>query len=271
MRLPIISHLVLKIVFACYLAVIAVIMTAVPQRQSPPTSEDKSALTSLTTEIEKLKTVLDRWNNAQMFFIILTAIAAAGLVVTGRGLISGGRKLATAQEHLSQLKDQIAEADSRAKNLEIAHAQNSAAQANVRAKQLEVTAEELKKENLEIQRKLALRFLTLSEQQSLVAELNQYGGHAIQITTLGDAEASSYGGDFIVVFRNAKWAVQHNTIGVLSPPLYGIICKVSAHPDAAVNAILDAFQRLNLRITTVRVPTPQESFIDLIVGLKPLT
>jgi hypothetical protein len=192
------------------------------------------------------------------FFGFLAAI----LVIAGWFI--GNRASDLEQAQLTQFRT---DADTK-----IAAANQIAAQANEHAKQLEGETERLRSQNLEIQRKISPRFLTTVERETILEGIHRFPGHQIIIDRLGDAEAALYGDSIINVFEQARWAIQRNNIGVFLPPTYGIVCRISLHPDAAVQAVLEAFRKAKIDITLQDVPAaPQDSWIDILIGLKPLT
>jgi hypothetical protein len=270
------GYLVMMLVWQIAITPTTIITMA--QQQTTPTaarsnqdnSDNVSEIKPREVEIKTRKVSIDRWNNAQIAFIVLAAIAASGLVVTGIVLTSKGKKLTTVQDELSIIKDQNAAADSRAKSLLIAEAQNSAAQANEKAKQLEKQTEELKNQNLEIERRINPRFLTTAEQQTILDSIAPFRGHQIIITRLGDGEAGPYGDRIVSMFQKAGWGVQVNPVGLNSPPTYGVVCRISARPDAAVNAVLASLQKAGIKPIVQEVPTQQDSWIEMLVGLKPI-
>jgi len=152
----------LAIVFVWQIAIIPRTVMTMAQQQTTPTavhsnqdnSDNVSEIKSREAEIKTRKESIDWWNNWRIAFVILGAIAASGLVVTGIVLNSKGKNLSGIQDELSKIKDRIAAADSQAKSLQIAQAQDSAAQANEHAKQLGRETEELRNENLELQRRI---------------------------------------------------------------------------------------------------------------------
>ena len=153
----------------------------------------------------------------------------------------------------------------------IATANQAAAEANQRAKQLEKQTEELKSQNLELARKIAPRFLTTREKETILKAIQPFSGHFIILTRLGDGEAGPYGDSIIAIFQKAGWAIQLNQVGFYSPPSYGIICRVSPHPDDGAKAVIEAFKNANLSLTLQEVRTAKDnSWIDVLVGLKPV-
>jgi hypothetical protein len=266
--------------FVWQIALIPTIVTVMAQaqttqmavRSSKESGDTVSEMKSLAQEVERHKGSIDRWNTARIVFTIIAALAATGLVVTGVMLNSKGKILSKAQDDLSILKDAIAAEDSRTKAVQIAEAQKAAAQADEHAKQLEKQTEELRSQNLELQRRINPRFLTSTERQTILDGIRPFRGHQIIIARLGDAEAGQYGDSIIALFEEAGWAVQRNNIGVYIPPTYGIICRISLHPDDAVRALIQSFHNAKIKIELQEVPAaPQNSWVDIMIGLKPIT
>jgi len=150
-----------------------------------------------------------------------------------------------------------------------AEANRAVAQANERANQMELQTEELRKENLEIQRKINPRFLTASEQKSIIDAITPFRRHQIIITKLGDGEAGPYGDSIIAAFQKAGWRVQVNYVGITSPT-YGVVFRISAHPDIAIKAAFADFQNVGVKTSIQEIPTQDDSWIDMLVGLKPV-
>lgn len=154
----------------------------------------------------------------------------------------------------------------------IAAADQIAAQANEHAKQLEADTEKLRNENLEIQRRISPRFLTARERDVIFDGIRPFRGHQIILTRLGDGEAGPYGDSIIAVFQQAEWDVQVRSVGVFVPPTYGIICRVSPRTDSAVKALIGSFHKANIGIEVQEVPAaPQDSWVDIMVALKPIS
>ncbi|HVS86641.1 MAG TPA: hypothetical protein VHF01_00315 [Candidatus Acidoferrum sp.] len=214
--------------------------------------------------LEALLTSLDNW---AALFIAFVVIGVAGeLVVHLLYSRASARLIAfqhaeeqTLQTEMSRLGSITAEAN------------KAAAQANERANQMEVQAEELRRQNLEIQRKINPRFLTTTEQQTILDAIRPFRGHRIILTRLGDGEAGPYGDSIIGIFQKAGWTVQVNNVGMYMPPTYGIVCRVSTHPDAAARDLIAAFAKAKIELTIQHVDAaPEDSWIDMLVGLKPV-
>lgn len=214
------------------------------------------------SHLEALLTTLDHWT---AFFAFLVVIGVGGEFVVhilySRG---SGRLIALQHTEEQQLQAEISKLSSTT-----AEANKVAAQANERAKQMEVRAEELRNENLELQRRINPRFLTKAQQAVIRDGIQPYRGHPIIVMRLGDGEAGPYGDSIIALFEEAGWVVQKNYAGIYVPPTYGIICRVSAHPDAAIRALVAAFKTAKIELTLQEVAAQQDSWVDMLVGLKP--
>jgi glycine/D-amino acid oxidase-like deaminating enzyme len=198
-------------------------------------------------------------NNWILGFAALFGVLAALLVVAGWFI--GARVSALEKNQLAQFRT---DAETR-----IAAANKTAAQANERATQMEAQTEKLRNENLEIQRKLAPRFLTAEERALILDAIRPYRAHRFTMTKLGDAEAGPYCDSIVALFEEAGWVASKSYSGMVAPPPYGVILHVSAHPDAAVRALIDSFRRAGIKITLQEVVTRDDSLIDILVGLKP--
>jgi len=150
-----------------------------------------------------------------------------------------------------------------------------AGKANERGKELEnqnlklaIKLEEEKEKRLEIERKLAPRFLASRQRAAMLWSLRAHANYRITITRLLEAEAGSYADQISDVFKDAKWDVQFQYIGTLSPPVYGLQCKISSRPDSACEAVRSAFARAGIRLTLVNDGTLRNN-VELLIGLKP--
>jgi hypothetical protein len=216
-------------------------------------------------QLETLLTSLDHWT---AFFTFLVVFGVAGeLVVHIRYSRVSGRLIALQHVEEQKLQAEIARLSSAS-----AEANKIAAQANESTKQTELRTEELKKENLELQRRIANRFLTENQKTEILQSVKAYKGHVIIITRLGDAEASAYADSIMSTFEQAGWAIQINNVGMIAPPRYGIVCRTPLHPDPAIRSLITAFEKARVELTIEEVPTAtSDSWVDMLVGLKPVT
>jgi uncharacterized transporter YbjL len=156
-------------------------------------------------------------------------------------------------------------------NVKETYLRKQLANTNNRTAQLEKENSLLRLEILEIQRRMADRFITPSEHESLVADLSPYRGHHITVTRLKESEPRDYGGSIMSVLQEANWSVQADYIlayGVAATPR-GVICRIGHHPDAAIQVLKAAFQKVGIKLRIEEIET-REDFIELVVGLKNL-
>jgi hypothetical protein len=214
--------------------------------------------------LEALITTLDNW---AAVFTALVVIGVGGELVVH--VLSG--RASTRLIALQNIEEQKLRVEMGRLGGVTADANKAAAQANERANQMELQAEGLKRENLEIQRKIRPRFLTTAERQTLLDALQPFHGHQVILTRLGDGEAGPFADGIIAVFQKAGWVVQVNQVGMFMPPTYGILCRVSNNPDAAARELIAAFKRARLELTVQHVAAaPSDSWIDMMVALKPV-
>lgn len=151
----------------------------------------------------------------------------------------------------------------------------AASNVNERAKRLAgenlnlaIRLEQERQRTLELERKLAPRFLTASESAAVTRALRPYAGHEIRVMRLGDAEAGQYADQFIRAINAAGWNVDVTAVGILAPPRYGVICDTSVQPDAATGALISILRKVGVGPIVYRTqilsPPPQ-----LVIALKP--
>jgi hypothetical protein len=194
-------------------------------------------------QLEAFLTTLDRWT---AFFTALVVIGVGGELVTHLLYSRTNKQLMAIQHQEEQeFQSQIALANERTAIVE--------------------------KENLEIKRRMADRFLTNGERQSIVNGLSPYAGHQIAVVTMPDSEANDYGNSFISAFQEARWGVQHihvATHGSSATPR-GLTLKLSPHPDAGVKTLMATLQKLGMSIKFEEVETREDTFAELTVGIRP--
>jgi hypothetical protein len=81
-------------------------LSAVTAAQIAPKGENVSDTQSLNSQIQVLKANIRRWNNANMLFIAIVALGAAGLVFTGLALNRKNDDLADMQDTVSEQEKQ---------------------------------------------------------------------------------------------------------------------------------------------------------------------
>jgi hypothetical protein len=151
----------------------------------------------------------------------------------------------------------------RSANLQIAEANRTAALANERA-------EELAKENLEIRKQMADRFLTEEEKKLFISAIRS-PGRVVTITFIEDREATAYALMLEAEFKSAGWNAgrQYRRQYDPDPIPQGIICRVAKKPDPAVQAVVSALEKFRAKPRIEEVPTARPDFLDVVVGAKP--
>lgn len=222
---------------------------------------------------------LGRWVDiANMGVVFALALS----FIFGGASIYLSRKLNKAKDAQSAREKQTADVKIEEAREGAAKANKIAAEANEHAKKIELHAEELRKENLqlglrleeekrarlEIERRLAPRFLTSTEEKLVSNAISPFAGHIISVTKLGEAEAGAYAVQIINILKASKWKVIENFVGIMSPPPYNVICEISARPDTAVQTLISAFQKAGVQIDLRQSQTASPETIKILVGLK---
>jgi hypothetical protein len=121
-----------------------------------------SSIQSLTARAQNLSRSGDWWNDVYKWCIAAAFVAGAAVFISNWVALGRSRQLAIAQEELITEKERQAATDSKAKDLEIAAAQEGAAEANKLAKQATARAEEanllakgLERESLSLRSEIA--------------------------------------------------------------------------------------------------------------------
>ena len=113
--------------------------------------------------------------------------------------------------------------------------------------------------------KFAPRRLTDADTRSLRAALSKVRNAVpeVSITRLGDMEAYLYASDLMAAFQAAGIQVIGNTIGQLTPPVYGIV----VYEDQTSGAVTSALAEAGLQVRAE--PPGGRSAPQIVVGLKP--
>ena len=204
-----------------------------------------------------------------VLLLLTFAFAGGALIVNNRlntiqaaQLRQFDKNLTDAKTELGKQQERAANADSRVAGLEqdVAAAKTEMAKQQARA----ATAE---RELLELKERLAHRRISEADHDKFVATLLPFAKSRVEIERLGDAEASRFADDLLSVFRDAKWNVTVQNIGMISPPRYGLECIVDDSTPAgkAIAPILRS-----LPTATIRIQRLQQGLVAVIsFGLKP--
>lgn len=221
---------------------------------------------TLTFEVQRLQTAADWWANLALWLTAITAVIAAGYFVASRLALNRGSQARTAQATLASVKEQQFIRDLKEKDRQIATANEKASDANERARTLEVIAERLKKQNLELEQRLAHRRISPGQHDKFVAALRPYAGSIVALTKLGDLEAGTFADDILSVLADAGWRVNLTTIGIMGPPRYGLECLINDQSQAGKSLITVMRE---LPTASIESSPHLPMIANIIVGLRP--
>lgn len=210
-----------------------------------------------------------------------TEKATASERIANDKIAEADTRAATAEERTRKaaVQTQQATESAQAANDKIAEAEARAAAAEERARAAEQRLTELTEKNKALQSaeqarqritqdvngKFAPRRLTDADARLLRTALSKVRTTVpeVSITRLGDMEAYLFSSDLMAAFEAAGIHVVANTIGQLTPPVYGIV--VDQDQNSGVIAAALAGAGLQARI----VPQGGRSVPQIVVGLKP--
>jgi len=197
-----------------------------------------------------------------VLLLLTFAFGAGALLVNNRLGAIQDAQLRQFDKDLTDAKtklvgQQVLASDAAAK---VAGLEQDAANAKTRA----ATAE---RSLLELQQRLAHRRIDKPTQDKLIGALRPFAGATVLVMKLGEAEAAAYADDVIAVLQGAGWVVRVSVAGVMSPPPYGLICKIDESTKAG-RALAASFQKLP---TAEVVPTTigPSLVANIVVGYKP--
>jgi hypothetical protein len=184
---------------------------------------------------------LTRLNNVLSISYIVALVVGA---LSSAGIIYCGNRLQTAA------------------NVQIAQANENAALASQRA-------EELQKENLQIRKDMADRFLTEDEKKMMIGAGGR--GRVMTITFIADREATDYARLLEAAFKAGGWNVgrQYRQQYDPDPTPHGVICRISQNPDVTVKGVITALERVRANPRMETVPNVRPDFLEIVVGSKP--
>ena len=207
--------------------------------------------------------------------------AAASARATNDKIADAELRAATAEQRAREATAQAATATTSARvaNDKLSDAEARAAAAEERARTAEQRLSELQEKNRALQSaeqarqrivqdvngKFAPRRLTDADARLLRAALSKVKNTVpeVSITRLGDMEAYLFASDLMAAFESAGIKVVSNTIGQLTPPVYGIV----VYEDQTSGVITSTLAEAGLQARSVPPggrPVPQ-----IVIGLKP--
>lgn len=238
--------------------------------------ENMSDIPALTAEVDRLSRAVGFWNTVIIIMMVCVALVATGLVIAQQMAFRRAAALVEATDHLSTLKEGVANqkiadagersaaANERAGNAErgAADAQKGTAIAQAEAATANERAAELEKENLVLQQKLANRRITKAQHDLLVDSLSKHRGTVI-IETMVDSESGLYAADFLKTFTDSGWHIggKNFPLGIV---WIGLIVYRSPDPDALTIA-----QALKVAGIPFSIGTESRSKATIMIGGKP--
>jgi hypothetical protein len=110
----------------------------------------------------------------------------------------------------------------------------------------------------------------MADAKVLIEDIQAFRGHEMNFTRLDDDEAGNYLDQISYAVQRAGWRTNLQNVQDFEPRIYGVVCQVSAHPDVAVEAMVAALERANVKLRVERIANQENTWIHLEVGWKPL-
>jgi hypothetical protein len=158
----------------------------------------------------------------------------------------------------------IAEAHERARKLELEVSQQKERTANA------------ERELLVLQERTSRRALTPKQQEAFRAAIADRPMD-IGVTVVGDQEAIAFADDIVRVLKAAKWRVSIMNIGVIAPPVYGVVIstrpqyKLNPEPEVDLQHLFSGLRQASVVFVAAPKAGFQKKLPELLVGLRPIT
>jgi hypothetical protein len=238
-----------------------------------PEEENVSEIQSLTDRVAFLNQSVDWWNTAMIWSLVFAAIAAVGVMVATRMVITRSKQLQDIQEHLIKAKDAQLSIDLRDKDHKIAAA-------GAKAIELEGQTEKLKAANLELEARFQPRRLTGEDSRKMSAILSRRPGLSIAIVSrIQDVEGKDFGDDLSLTFKDAKWeTARYATWGRTDKGVFIATVEGTTLTPDVEKPIADALDAANIAHKTITIssndlnqmlPFFQPEVLYLLVGARP--
>jgi hypothetical protein len=137
--------------------------------------------------------------------------------------------------------------------VEIAKSNELAANANQRTEELRsdnlklgLQLENERIARLDIERRLADRFISDKERQIIAEAIEPFRLHSIMITAIGNPESELYAKQLIALFAGAGWRVDTHVGSLMGPPQYGLFLLVPKEPGKAAQALISALNKAGI-------------------------
>jgi hypothetical protein len=224
--------------------------------------------TAMTTDIDSSKKArrmlglgLDSWNNILLFFLAITAVAAAFVGFSTYATIQLAKQEAADskrefEEYKLTVDGKVADAKS-----EGIKAGEAAGNALVRAAELEKKAAELKTANLALEEKMQPRRLTGENSAKLSAALSKMQPLPIGIVSrIFDPEGADFADDISNAFARAHWLQVRQRDWTMSNKGVAIATLEGTEIPAELSAaLLGALDAANIRATVVTIQQSEQN------------
>src|SRR5713101_5428869 len=178
-------------------------------------------------------------------------------------------------------KNDLQKEAERIKDQQIAQANKAAAEANSIAQQAVLKQREIEQESLklairleqehearlrlehgvsttqsevkEVKAKQQPRHLTQKQKDILRGVLSRVPGTTIGMSYLTDKETSDFAKEIIEVVRDSSWNIdQLNSVGIYSPPTYGVVIDASEEQkhEVVAQTLMSAFEQAGIKFST---------------------
>jgi outer membrane murein-binding lipoprotein Lpp len=235
-----------------------------------------SEMESLISQVQQWGSKVDFWSTAVNILLFATALVGVLYFAATIRQSTVAKRLRTAEEELVKAKDEKLTQDLKAKDLEIAAADQKSSEANERSKRLE-------QENLKLEAAISPRRLT-ERQQKALASLAAFHGRIVEITSyVGDSEGLILASQIKDSLDQSRLAIVDNRLS--NVPSGAVIFGVAVHGTnadlvgaiksilsmdghLATESLLPVQQRGSLRFNVLVPATPPAVIIQ--VGAKPI-
>ena len=137
--------------------------------------------------------------------------------------------------------------------VEIAKSNEMAAKANERTEELRsdnlklgLQLEKEKLARLDIERRLAPRFISDKERQIIWEAIKAFPLHSIKIAPVGNPESVHYAAQFGQLFEAANWRVEKIEGALLGPAQYGLVLVIPKQPGKAAQAFISGLNKAGI-------------------------
>lgn len=203
----------------------------------------------------------NRWYNVGWFVSIAGAVFTvfAVMVLFWTSAVRdrySDQSIAGANAKGEQAKLEAAKANERSSKLEF-----DAAHARERTAQVELQLERERAERVAMQSALGPRTIPFTSKEVLASHLSGKN-LTLQLTVLGDAEASQYANQIGHALESAGVALQVQRVGMMLPLVYGVILRGNGQD---FEDMAKSFEAANIPFVSQQGPQ-----LGMIVGLKPI-